>query len=348
MKFKLVSGYANKLGRLMFGEKKLNQISSHSHEIAPGKTFLHPAAIFDEKDLSRITGTGPGTTLKLELQKIHEHYIHYPPTIAHTIDELALYNGNFFHKRFKHGVALGKGPIIAIVRTPTITGGVLSQSWLGTRFFGHWLHDDVPLNFTANSLGQAIGVPRSLTEHQIGYSNLFGVKIKELPRFGIVKEITIVDDRGYNDYKRQRLELMRSMVMTRFKSPIHKGVMIIRGTSGKMRNLVNEQEIADHLRRAGFKIIDPSFDRFETIIRSVVNSRIVIGVQGSHLAHGLFGLIEGGSMIQLQPPFEFDNEFKNICDILSIKYGFVVGNSVSDGFRVEIAALDSLLERVLA
>ncbi len=331
----------------MFGEKTLAEISSHSSQIAAGKKFLRPTAIFDEKDLSRITGTAPGISIEFELNRIRKHSIDYPPTIAYTVNDLALYHGSFFHARFKHGVALEKGPLIGLMRASHVSGGVLSQSWLGTRYFGHWLFDDIPLNFAANALGQAVGIHRPTTEQQLRYLDLFNLKIRELPEFGIIDEITIIDDRGHNEYKRQRWELMRHIINSHSQSPPHKGVMLIRGNSGQTRNLTNEQEIANHLRDSGFKIIDPSITRFDDIIKSVANSRIVIGVEGSQLAHGFFGLVEGGAMVILQPPFRFNNAYKDICDAAGIKYGFIVGNSVAGGFRVEKGALDILLERIL-
>lgn len=84
----------------------------------------------------------------------------------------------------------------------------------------------------------------------------------------------------------------------------------------------------------------------ETVRAAVANANMVVGVEGSHLAHGILGAAPGGSMLVLQPPFRFNNAFKERCDLLEITYAFIVGNAVPGGFTVDLNALAKLIDRV--
>jgi len=210
------------------------------------------------------------------------------------------------------------------------------------------LADDVPLAWAARDLGEAVGIRRPMTEHQRGYADVFGVEVRELPDTAYIEELVILDDHGFNDYKRRRWQKMRALLRAYAGKPAHPGVMLVRGNSGENRKLVNEAAIADHLSRQGFEIVNPGVESFDAVVNKVASARIVVGVEGSHLAHGLQGIADGGSMVVLQPPFRFNNIYKERCNILGLKYAFCVGHAIKGGFRVDVSALDRRIDAVSA
>ncbi len=342
----VVSGYANKLQRLMLGNQTLMDVACDIREIAPKLRMFHPPALFNDKDLDRITGFGMGGTLAFERERVRAQWRDHPPTLAYTVRDLLLHRGSLYKGRFKYGVGVGKVPWIGVGRAPFTSGGVLVQSWLGSRFFGHWLIDDVPLALASSALGQAVGIRRPMTAQQMGYASLFGVEFQELPETAYLDELVVLDDRSLNSYKRERWQKMRATIRARVGTSPHAGVMLLRGNTGQERRLVNEDEVATHLSAKGFKIVDPATESLATVLQAVTNAKVVVGVEGSHLAHGLQGVAEGGVMLVLQPPFRFSNAHKDYCDALGIKYAFLVGTQVSGGFVIKLDALDCILLKI--
>jgi len=123
-------------------------------------------------------------------------------------------------------------------------------------------------------------------------------------------------------------------------------VMLLRGNSGTKRSLVNENEIAEFLSSQGFVIVDPQKMSVDEILFETLGAEIVVGVEGSQLAHGLFPLGAAGTILTLQPPDRFNNVFKDYTDCLGLNYSFVVGNPVTGGFEIRIEDLARTLDMV--
>jgi capsular polysaccharide biosynthesis protein len=124
--------------------------------------------------------------------------------------------------------------------------------------------------------------------------------------------------------------------------------MLLRGTSGELRRLVNEDAIADSLRRRGFDVIDPIRLSADEVIRRCVGARVVVGVEGNHLAHGAVTVADGGAFLVIQPPNRFHHLFKDFCDMMSVRYGFVVGTRTGQGddFIADPDQINRLLDQM--
>jgi hypothetical protein len=70
-----------------------------------------------------------------------------------------------------------------------------------------------------------------------------------------------------------------------------------------------------------------------------------VGVEGSQLANGFVCMKDGGSMLVLQPPFRFNNIYKDVCDAMQVKYGFVVGDAKDGGFTIDSGAVEAMLAK---
>jgi hypothetical protein len=76
-----------------------------------------------------------------------------------------------------------------------------------------------------------------------------------------------------------------------------------------------------------------------------LESEVVVSVEGSQMTHALATLRDGGTLIALQPPDRFNNNYADLCDCAGLRYGFIVGERVQGGFRVDIPQLLALLDR---
>ena len=56
-------------------------------------------------------------------------------------------------------------------------------------------------------------------------------------------------------------------------------------------------------------------------------------------------MADQGGILTLQPPYRFNNIYKEYADCLEMKYGFIVGEQVEDGFQINLDRLDQLLHR---
>lgn len=107
----------------------------------------------------------------------------------------------------------------------------------------------------------------------------------------------------------------------------------------------NEMELAEYLRdRRGFRILDPAKTDVPTIVATCAGARTVVGIEGSHLVHGVNVLQPGGSLLALQPPNRFLCFFKYQTDRDRQNFGFVVGTPEGDGFHIDPDEVERTLD----
>ena len=109
-------------------------------------------------------------------------------------------------------------------------------------------------------------------------------------------------------------------------------------------------ELAESLSERGIRVVDVAKSSPQDVMRQCANARVVIGVEGSQLNNGLISIAEQGSMLVIQPPRRFNCHHKELCDILGVRYGFVVGESFdkSADFSVDTDRVHRLLDRLMA
>jgi hypothetical protein len=215
---------------------------------------------------------------------------------------------------------------------------------MGIRYFGHWMIDDLALTLAARELAEPVTVNAGLSTQQLEYSRLFRIHATLLDR-ARVDNLFIIDDRALNGFKRRRIAYLRSQLRKLEPLQPTAGAMLLRGTSGAPRLLVNEGEVASYLSGLGFSIIDPLRLSAEEVIRRCLGAKIVIGVTGSQLMPGFLSLADQGAIMLIQPPFYFENCYKDYADCLGMRHAFVVGEQVGEAaFRADLEDIARTLE----
>ena len=158
------------------------------------------------------------------------------------------------------------------------------------------------------------------------------------------------DSRAENAHKRERMFEIRKRIWSAYPTATHAGVFLVRGKTGQRRVLLNESELISSLSARGILVVQVEAASAEQIMRQCSNARVVIGVEGSQLNHGLISIADQGSMLVIQPPRRFNCHHKELCDILGVRYGFVVGESVdkSADFSVDTDRVHRLLDRLMS
>lgn len=122
-------------------------------------------------------------------------------------------------------------------------------------------------------------------------------------------------------------------------------MFILRRNSGKRRILNNELELAEYLHeRRGFRILDITTADVPTILATCAGAQVLVGVEGSHMVHGVMVLQPGGSVLALQPSDRFCGVLKRTLDRDDQHFGFVVGHAEEGGFRIDPSEVERTLD----
>ena len=231
----------------------------------------------------------------------------------------------------------------------TIESASMYCSTAGLKYFANWMSDDCTCYPLAVAEGPATTLVQPPGAHTAEYERLLGISPERVDN-AFIKNVVVFEDFGQNAHKRRRAKEQRKKLVTAVPHDRHPGVFIMRGKTGARRVLVNEMEIADHLRlRRGFRIVDPVKLTVPEIIAACAGAEVVAGVEGSGLIHGAFVLRPGGSVLALQPPTRFVTMFKDLADQNGQSFGFVVGShELGDDFRIVIDEVERTLDLLSA
>jgi hypothetical protein len=321
----------------------LQQVSDRSYELCPAESQNAPPAICLQRDLDRVTGVMEVTTIEQEMRRIQGGPRKHGATVAYELSNVELSDGFLFKSGWKD--RLLENPPHTSGPKETLPHATLTGTFFGARYFGHWMTDDLTLAMAAEKTGQPFTPERPLYTHEEGYLRLFQLqpKIVASARF---EKLTILDDIGQNAYKKQRYQEMRRRLSAARVLPESRRVYIHRGGSGASRLLQNESAIEELLETLGFAILDPGRLAPEEIVAQSVGAEIIIGVEGSQLAHAFYAIADHGVMCALQPPYRFNNIFKDQADCVGFHYALLTGEAAEGGFRIELDEIRELVDRL--
>ena len=331
--------------RLLTGRKSYQDMSDKQWTLHPNEESVSAPAIYLDGELDKVTAVQEETTYAYELRRIQGGIQEHLATTAYRLRDVQIYNGYLYKRALKFPLTTAKETLFGRDELENIPNAALACTLDGNRYFGHWMTDDLTLTLAAQQLAKAIRTSQKLTVHQAEYKDLLNIHSTSVTK-AQCKELIIVEDFGQNKFKRERYEYMRSKLKEVSSLRAGRGVMLLRGKTGIERSLLNENEIANFLREQGFTIIDSQSMSAREIARQTLGAKIVVGVEGSQLMHGLFTIGEGGTMLMLQPPYRFNNIYKDYADCLGLKYSFVVGKQVANGFEISLETLARTLDKV--
>lgn len=317
--------------------------------VCPGEQTRVKPAIHMPGELDRVLGVPPDTTLTHEWARVRGGVCSHRATKAYVLKNAEIRMGYVCKGPVKWKLADSCETASERMPVERHRRLALGCTLTANRYFCHWLTDGLALQLLATGTAPVATTGGVNTSHKQQYAKIFGLPANPVSR-ARVEELTVFDDVGQNSGKRERFGKLRRLARSAVDGaaadsagpPV--GVMLLRGTTGQRRVLVNEQRVAEHLARRGFAIIDPERTSAGEILRQALDTRIVIGVEGSQLVHGLLPLAEGGAILALQPPARFNNVYKDYADAMGMWYGFTVGTPDAGGFRVNIDDLDRLLD----
>lgn len=337
---KIVHRTSGLLGR---PERAVYDIATHIEVLCPVEKTETPPAIYNPEDLQRVTEIAQGTSKESELRRLRGGSVEWPATRAFHMKNVVLEDGSFYSSGWRARVS---------ERPKRWCGGrpvELDQASLATTYcasvsFAHWLTDDLTMLLEAEKAGTPVTVAREAYIDEPYYADALSAYATALTRARF-KKFVYFEDTGENSLKRHRYEELRSRLRKKHPTEGSRRVFLHRGM-GATRKLVNEEAVDELLTRDGFTVINPGVQTAHEIAQTCAGATIVIGVEGSQLAHAFMGMRQGGTIVALVPPYRFINHFKDQADCIGLRYGMIVGTATKDGFCIKLEELSRLLDRV--
>lgn len=330
--------------RLIRRSLPLAAAAARTWVVHPGQRALRSRAYFLEGQLDRVEGVQEETTRDVEEGRVLGSPVEHAPTRAHELRDAVLVRGSVYSRGTRLTLFPGSA-LPSVLRSPReeVEQAALDCTFVGNRYFGHWLTDDCPLNLLAREYAPPLGVARPPYPQEAGYFELWQLSTLKVDSMR-VRSLLVFQDFGQNDGKRARYVALRTRLARCARSLQPRGVYLRRGTSGVRRVLTNEREIEERLVARGFELLDPAVASPTLVAQACAGAPCIASVEGSALAHGVMNVADGGAIVALQPPWRFNNAFKDYADCLGLRYGFVVGRRTEGGFRIDPDELERTLD----
>lgn len=281
-------------------------------ELEPGCEWELPPPLFLPDELERITGHATGLDPAANIATMTTRTYWQGPTRKH------LWRDAIIADR----TVMGKGRIAVLDKAPRrailtasprhIDEAAMCSTSQTEAYFGHWLLDGL----CHELLGGGVTLETKAWPHKAGYRELAGLPAHPVD-YARVERLWMLEDHELNRGRVARLRDLRRRIAPRH-GPLE-CVMIARGKSGVGRVLENEGDL-------GFPVIHPESMTAAEIAATLSRARLVIGVEGSALAHAIVAMPEGAGLLVIQPPNAFNSFYRPMCGMLGIRFGFTVAD----------------------
>ncbi len=323
----------------------LDEIAVERWEIAPAEVISVPPAIILPGQTERITRT--------EFASL-DHFIRslagnpaerFGPTVAYRLRDVDLVDGVLYSAGLSMYLRARQRHLPLSARPEHRASGSLYETWNGNRWFGNWLLDDC----LSYRLAEATGGPvttKPCKGHVPRYETLLGMSPDRIGDAHFDELIVFADDAN-NSHRMARAQDMRRRLLQGRTPQTHPGVFLLRGRSGDLRALENEQEIAERLaHERGFRVMFPEDHSVDELMDACGGARVIAGIEGSQLTHGVAVMPPGGTILTIQPPDRATTVIKLLTDRCRQRFAMVVGHGGAESFRIEWDDIARTLDQI--
>lgn len=313
----------------------LEAVALESWEIAPAMTRVLPPAKFLPGQIERITGTTFGTMPELVRHLKGNYEQREAATMGFRLQDVELADGVLYARGAIRYLRSRSSRALAYARPREALRGACYESWIGTRWFGSWLLADCLTYPLAAQFAQPFRTGAFGPGHQQDYESALGMSARHLARARF-EELYVFQDMSNNDDKRRRAFDFRDRIIAGRAHEPNPGVFLLRGNGGDRRVLVDELSLAERLAaERGFRVLDPVKASLDEIVQACAGAKVVMGVEGSHLVHGLMLMPADATLFVIQPPDRTLSVLKASTDRQGQTFAFVVGSGSTENFRVD-------------
>lgn len=318
-------------------------LATEKWTISPAEVAVRPRSVGLPGQLDRVVGT----------EFVSDDFPHdleagpvtHAPTLGYLFRDVLLSEGSLYLRGRRHYLHRG-----ATKPFPKIEGelerAALYVSVGGLQYFGQYLIDDC-LTYLLCEDRTPLAGGQLPSPHQRDYETLLGMRPVRAPSL-LIKELVVFEDLSQNASKRLRSQSVRERLKQAEPRSSHPGVFLLRGQSGARRVLVNEREVAESLAKThGLTVIDPMQSGVDQILKACSGARVVVGVEGSHLVHGVMPMERNGAVLCLMPPQRFCTVLRDVVQRDGGHFGYVVGSPKGEAFSINLDEVEKTLALML-
>lgn len=328
-----IAPYERLVWRIFQGPGTVASIAEDREVLCPAQTTATVPPVYLDGQLERITGGTGHIPLSDEIESmLTPHYTH-APTIAYHLRKAVLHDGSIYVKSMRHFIAERTGR-----KAPAhyIRKAGLASSAVGYTYFGHWLRDDCCQYLLAEKAGQPICLLQPTKfEHRQSYAARLQQQWAPVD-YAVIDELTIYQDFAQNSLKRERYGILFDRLAKAFSGPAVRDRLIYlrRGSTGIARLVKDEPELIEILVRKGFEVLDVTAP-VDQIVPTLRRAKLVVSMEGSHIAHCTYSLEQGCGLVLLQPADRFTAVHRHWTECVGIRLGFVVGRADAGGYAFD-------------
>lgn len=335
---------ASRLRRRFFSAPRMKEMATEIVEVSPSFVRKPMPAISLPNEIERVERFEPTNSPQVHFDRLYAREQHHGPTIAYRFDDSLLHHGTLYFGKEHRNYTKNPKKFFLNGESNFFAEAQISSSPLEHIYFGHWLHDTLPLELLAYDRGLlALRPPDPSWIHTLGYRKALGM-MPQMEQHSRVGKLWLIDDRGLNkNWGERYLRVRDSLKAFRPESGPDR-VFISRGTSGARREIINLLEVESALKDSGFTMLYPEQETPEGIIKTLSRARIVVGMVGSALAHAQLAMPQGSTLVTIQPSTLFSGFHKLFADVSGIRFAFVVADRQNDDSVVNVARLMKTIE----
>jgi capsular polysaccharide biosynthesis protein len=340
-----------KVGRA-FGRRPASLAEAADREFIVSPGVEEPAVrpfIFDDH-LGRVRGGFGDRPAFQVLNDINQKRHLAAPTRALVLKDVVLFDRAFYSGHHKEDLFQAGGLRRTLFSEPAadLLAAVWASSYAGARWYGHFLHDDLPLEVLATALGSVVGHVRPRYRQEPGWRHALETPAPASYGMLRVQELMLLDDVGQNPAKRARYVALRERV--RGKLGRADRVVLRRATAGgEERRIEDEERLWERLSREGFDLIDTSNVSVEELLRRCGGASLVVSVEGSHASPAFYLARPGAALVVLYPPYRVTTQLTQLATFFGLRAAMFVGEPAQESrsvFKVDAEELLRLIDRV--
>lgn len=328
-------------GRLRRGHwLGLAAAARRSIEVAPALVERRRGPRLPEGHVARVLRGANGEDAATAQRQLTATTFVHDATVAHCFDEGTLVGDRLYVGGARcHLHACSKPGLFE--RAPAVVDGVLASCYSAARWFGHYLHDELPLRLLAPAFGEPFAHRRPAWAHEPGYEVAF--EMPPVRRHGLlrVERCVVIEDHAQNLDKQRRYRELRERLDLRGVAGRR---VYLRRRGGQPRTLLSEDLLLPRLIAEGFTIVDTGAADPAPIIDALRGAEMVLGVDGSHLAPALLFAADGATIVSIMPPKRCTPTLSDIGTVIGHDMAVFVARADGDDFAIDADELFGFLD----
>lgn len=336
--------------RRLRGSRDFWASAVETHEVHPTSVVEFPAAIHED-DFNDISGLAPGAPLVDRIGYMQGGQRKLGATTAHRFTNLRIAQGSIYsdsgHIQLRKQQPKAFGGVAPIVLDTPVA---LSCNRASTSVYYHFAIEQTNRELLAGDMGLAAVTLPSLKpfwhEAQLRAAMELDAQIIDS---AVIKDGWVFVDRPRNASFAERFERLRAKTC-KAKGKGNRLIYLKRGSKGaEKRDIQNEEAFEVALAKLGFETLEASNPDLDVLAETLSQARVTCTIEGSQAAHHFLYAPKGAALLTLMPADRFNHILKEMCDILDMPFGFVLGQvSGTQEYDYPIEKVEKVLSRIEA